>query len=308
MMATNNGVNPFFMPAQAASTTIVFADICRSTQLFELYGDARARQIEAEVLSLLIEAARKHEGEVVKTIGDEVMCRFPKPEKAVFSACEMQRSITRNPALSALNLAIRIGLHCGDVILEENDIFGDAVNTAARMAGLAKANQIITTQSTVDGLPAVMRHIVRNLGTTRVRGKKGPLAICEVIWQEDTSDLTTQFEVVKERTARPLHLLLTYHDRQLEVTAENQPFALGRNPNSHLIVETRFVSRNHASIEYSQGKFILTDSSTNGTYVFMNDGRKVFVHRESFPLYGEGKISLGQDSSESETIYFAFSE
>ncbi|MCP5421036.1 MAG: adenylate/guanylate cyclase domain-containing protein [Gammaproteobacteria bacterium] len=296
------------MSAQAATTTIVFADICRSTQLFELYGDARAREIEAETLSLLIEKAEKYEGEIVKTIGDEVMCRFSKPEKAVFSACEMQRAVTRSPSLSPLNLAIRVGLHCGEVILEDNDVFGDAVNTAARMAGLAKAQQIITTQSTVDSLPAIMRHTVRNLGAIPVRGKKSPLVVCEVIWQEDTSDLTTQFETIKERTGRPPRLSLTYNDRQLEITVENQPFSLGRNPKSHLIVETRFVSRNHASIEYRQGKFVLTDSSTNGTYIYMNDGRKVFVHRESFPLYGEGKISLGHDSSESETIYFTFPE
>lgn len=296
------------MSSQTATTTIVFADICRSTQLFERYGDTRARQIEADVLSLLIEKIHKYDGEVVKTIGDEVMCRFSQPEKAIFSACEMQRSITRDPTLSSMNLAIRIGLHCGAVIQEAHDIFGDAVNTASRMAGLSKANQIITTKATVEKLPKIMQSTVRHLGTTRVRGKKGPLAICEVIWQEDTSDLTTQFEVAKERTARPLHLLLTYHDQQHEVTAENQPFSLGRNPKSHLMVDTRFVSRNHASIEYSQSKFILTDSSTNGTYIFMNDGRRIFVHRESYPLYGEGKISLGQDNSESETIGFSFSE
>jgi adenylate cyclase len=89
---------------------------------------------------------------------------------------------------------------------------------------------------------------------------------------------------------------------------ENQPFLLGRNPRSDLTIDAKFASRNHAHIELSQGKFILTDSSTNGTYVHMRDGRRVFLRRESFPLYGEGMISLGQDSDDSEFIHYRFTE
>jgi len=295
------------MSRQSATTTILFADICRSTQLFELYGDVHARQIEAQVLALLTEKVEKYDGEVIKTIGDEIMCRFSGPEKAIFSASEMQRKVTRDESLAPLDIAIRIGLHCGKVILEDNDVFGDAVNTAARMASLAKAGQIITTQTTVDLLPAVMRRTIRNLGLAKVRGKKAQLAICEAIWQEDTSDLTSQFHVDgQEAPVKPLTLTLTYGDRLFEIKLENQPFSLGRNPRSDLTINAKFASRNHAHIELSQGKFILTDSSTNGTYVRIRDGRRIFLHRESFPLYGEGLISLGRDSDDSECIHFHF--
>ncbi|NJN46943.1 MAG: adenylate/guanylate cyclase domain-containing protein [Candidatus Competibacteraceae bacterium] len=297
------------MSRQSATTTVLFADICHSTQLFERYGDVRARQIEAQVLTLLAEKVKKHDGVVVKTIGDEIMCRFPGPERAIFSASEMQRAVTRDESLAPLNIAIRVGLHCGEVILEENDVFGDAVNTAARMASLSKAGQIITTQTTVDILPAIMRRTIRNLGLTKVRGKRAQMAICEVIWQEDTSDLTSQFTI--EGHEAPLHsatLILTYGARHFEIKVENQPFSLGRNPRSDLMIDAKFASRNHAHIELSQGKFILTDSSTNGTYVRMRDGRKIFLRRESFPLYGEGVISLGRDSDDSEFIHFRFSD
>ncbi|MEE4378906.1 MAG: adenylate/guanylate cyclase domain-containing protein [Candidatus Competibacteraceae bacterium] len=295
------------MSRQSATTTILFADICRSTQLFELYGDVRARQIEAQVLALLAEKVKKHDGEVIKTIGDEIMCSFTGPERAIFSASEMQRAVTRVESLAPLDIAIRIGLHCGKVILEDNDVFGDAVNTAARMASLAKAGQIITTQTTVDLLPAIMHRTIRNLGLAKVRGKKAQLAICEVIWQEDTSDLTSQFQVDGQE-APVKSLTLTYGERLFEINVENQPFLLGRNPRSDLTIDAKFASRNHAYIELSQGKFILTDSSTNGTYIRIRDGRRIFLRRESFPLYGEGLISLGRDSDDSEFIHYRFSE
>lgn len=292
------------MSSLGETATIVFADICGSTQLFEMHGDVRARQIEAKVLSLLIDNCKQHDGEVIKTIGDEVMCRFPNLEKAIMSACEMQRSVTSDPSLALLNVAIRIGLHCGEVLCEDNDIFGDAVNTAARMASLSKPHQIITTQVTVANLSGIMRRNIRNLGWAEVRGKREQMAICEVIWQEDTSDLTTQFEPGKGRAGKPVQLILTYQGQTFSVNADSQPFSLGRNPNSCLMIDTKFVSRNHAYIAYSHGKFNLTDSSTNGTYVYLPDVGKIFLHRESFPLYGEGKISLGQDSEVGEIVVF----
>jgi hypothetical protein len=54
------------------------------------------------------------------------------------------------------------------------------------------------------------------------------------------------------------------------------------------------VSRSHADIQYRQGKFILVDGSTNGTYLFLENGARYFVQREEFPLHDRGIICLGQ--------------
>ena len=158
--------------SQQVSATILFADICGSTRLFEQYGDVQARLIETRVLDKLTEETGVYGGVVIKTIGDELMCRFPSAEQAVKAACDMHRAIKNDPGLVKLNMAIKIGLHHGPVLVENNDVFGDAVNVAARMVSLSKADQIITTGETVGFLYDELRQITRNLGRSSVRGKQ----------------------------------------------------------------------------------------------------------------------------------------
>ncbi len=71
-------------------------------------------------------------------------------------------------------------------------------------------------------------------------------------------------------------------------------FTLGRGERNSLVVDRELVSRIHASIEFRQGKFILVDRSTNGTYLLLENGARFFVHREEFTLHGRGSICLGQ--------------
>jgi hypothetical protein len=73
------------------------------------------------------------------------------------------------------------------VLVEQDDLFGDAVNVAARMVSLAKADQIITTRETALCLPQDLEQMTRSLGRSRVRGKQEEIEIVEVIWQEASS-------------------------------------------------------------------------------------------------------------------------
>src|SRR5690349_16501574 len=115
-------------------TTILFADVSGSTKLFELRGDVIARQLIAAVLTALGEVAGRHGGRVIKTIGDEVMCAFPGAVNGLLASTDMQKRVAHDIAFAKENLAIRIGLHHGDALHEDGDVYGDAVNTAARMA------------------------------------------------------------------------------------------------------------------------------------------------------------------------------
>src|SRR4030067_2380229 len=132
----------------------MFADISGSTRLFETLGDATARIKVAECLDVLTDVVKRHNGIVIKTIGDEIMCTFPTADEAAKSACEMhevlQEDVTEGMSDTTTTLAIRVGMHFGPAILEGGDVYGDAVNVAARMAAQDKGGQIITTQSTVE--------------------------------------------------------------------------------------------------------------------------------------------------------------
>jgi len=300
---------------QQQPATVLFADISGSTHLFETYGDLRARQLEARVLDLLAVRTVAHQGTVIKTIGDEIMSRFPDAESGVQAACEMQHAIKNDSVLSDWGIAIRIGLHHGLVLIEKKDVFGDAVNIAARMVELAKPDQIIMTRETVGGLPPELRQITRGLGSSWVRGKQDAVQIAEVIWDESTS--LTQMSALTRRSDEDTQdvlrnlfyarLILSYRGQAHELVPSTGVFTIGRGLKNGLVIDRELVSRSHAAIEFRQGKFILSDHSANGTYLLLENGAGFFVRREEFALHGQGIICLGQAVSfeqSSDIIHF----
>ena len=132
---------------QQVSATVLFADICGSTRLFEEHGDWQGRQIESRVLELLKAKTAEFDGTVIKTIGDEIMSRFPDAERALSAARAMHAVLKEDTSLLEFNIAVKIGLQHGEVLVEQGDLFGDAVNVAARMVSLARADQTRRFQS-----------------------------------------------------------------------------------------------------------------------------------------------------------------
>jgi adenylate cyclase len=288
--------------------TILFADVSGSTRLFETRGDEVARRLIGNILVALAEVAARHGGRVVKTIGDEIMCTFPGPLHGLLAATDMQRRIKNDPEFARDNLAIRIGLHHGDALLENGDVFGDAVNTAARMAdkSLARRDQIVTTASTVYGITNTTGLRVRSLGQARVLGKQAPIEIVDVIWQEDLANVTTVQRVMQPAEAtHGARLNLRYKSLVFEVD-EGTSFSIGRDPTSSLVVETEWVSRNHALIEWKRGYFMLADRSTNGTWLKIGDADDLLVHRDEVHLRRSGTINLGQAHrlDDADLVYF----
>ena len=95
----------------------------------------------SQCVALLARVTMSNNGRVIKTAGDEIM--FPDVENAALAASDVARSagMTR----TTHGLQARVGLHFGMVLDEGDDIFGDTVNTAARIARLCKADQILAT-------------------------------------------------------------------------------------------------------------------------------------------------------------------
>ena len=140
------------------------------------------------VLVALADVAGRHGGRVIKTIGDEIMCTFPGPLHGLLAATDMQRRIKHDVDFVRDNLAVRIGLHHGDALVEDNDVFGDAVNTAARMAVARQARADRHHRAAPSsGVTNTTGLRVRALGSARVLGKQLPIEIVDVLWQEDTS-------------------------------------------------------------------------------------------------------------------------
>ena len=285
---------------------VLFADVSGSTSLYEKLGDQRAFAAVNGCLDVLRHLTTAHNGHVVKTVGDEIMCVFPDADTAVQAACEMQLMISANPPATGVRVGIRIGFHFGPVLEHNGDIFGDTVNVAARMTEIAQEQQIITTGATVALLPAIMRTGTRTLSHLSVKGKIEDVEVCEVLWQ-DSEDMTIMARnTYSGRSAEP-SLLLLHQGNQFVVNASHPYISIGRDAEAGIVIEDRRASRMHARIERRRDKFILVDLSSNGSYVTIKDESEIRLRREEVALRERGKISLGHPCKEDPTESIEFS-
>ncbi len=279
---------------------ILFADVSGSTALYEKLGDIEALRIITNCLNILINELSSHHGVLIKTIGDEIMCTFPSPADALEAACAMQLAIDRERPSGNRPIYIRIGFHYGDVICEGNDIFGDAVNVAARVTSITRARQILTTPAAVNELPAKLRSKVRQITRAEFRGKEEAIDVFQVSWEQDDT-MTTRIGLPQFRKPSEARheLLLRFHQQLTTINEQHKSIVLGRGDTCDLIIPSTFASRQHARIEFSFSKFVLADHSANGTYIRFSDNQVIHLVRQEIMLHGTGVISLGQPFSDS---------
>jgi adenylate cyclase len=277
---------------------ILFADVVGSTQLYESLGDDSARETVQRCVDCMKAATMEFGGDVIKTMGDEVMSTFATPDDAINAASHMQQKISAGnfSGKDDVHVAIRIGCHYGHVVVEERDIFGAAVHTANRMTSQAKAGQIITTAGTVELLSDDWQAVVRQIGVATLRGQSGEVGLYEVLWQpEEATSMLPKIDWAETPEAGRGKLLLQFQGKQLVLSADGvRAVTLGRADENDVTVKGNLISRIHARIELNKNKFVLIDESTNGTFVQSDDGEENYVRRDSVQLTGSGLIGLGR--------------
>ena len=191
-------------------------------------------------------------------------------------------------------IKIRIGMHFGPALLEGGDVFGDAVNVAARMAAQAKGGQIITTKTTIDLLDPVTQASSRFVDNAPIKGKKDVIQIYEIIWQE--SDVTTMATDVGNSAKNQdiVSLEVSYNQTSVTLNQDKPGLMMGRSKACDLPINEQLASRQHVKIELRRDKFFVIDQSTNGTHIKIDDGEESFLRREEMPINANGKISLGK--------------
>lgn len=116
--------------------------------------------------------------------------------------------------------------------------------------------------------------------------------------------------LLRELFSNQQRLFLTYHEKIKEVRSDDDGILIGRGTNSDLLVPSELASRKHARIVYRKGKFVVSDHSTNGTFIKSQNGKEVYIHGEDYPLTGSGFISLGESTAldNDHLIYFSCQE
>jgi len=286
---------------EKTNMAVLFADVNDSTKLYESIGDTAAFGNVREVVGLMKGITDAYNGRVVKTIGDGLMCVFPSADGAASAAGEMQRQIAQRPPLkSGKQLTIRVGFHYGPVIQDGEDVFGDSVNVAARMAGLALSGQAITDSDTVAALSSSLRDTMRQINALPVRGKAEEIEVYELMWQASVDRTVIPGRIaapsVPSRPSSGPTLKLVYRGREL---IARDTIYLGRDASNTMFIMDPMASRRHAKIELRAGKFVLVDQSSNGTFVIVGNSAEHRLKREEMILYSSGKIAFGHSIADS---------
>jgi adenylate cyclase len=295
------------MSEQLGEACVLFADVSGSTKLYEIAGDAVAHAAIEQCVNLMREKTLNAKGRVIKTIGDEVMSCFPTADAAADAAIEMQLAIAALPPVGNTQIGIRVGFNHGPIVERDGDVFGDAVNLAARLAGVATKGQIITARDTVMLMAPMLKAATRAITTIQVKGKAQEIQVYELIWQqsEDMTTLASHKSVYKAKNAK---LRLLVQGSEVVLSAERPAVSLGRDQSADVVIRERMASRAHGKIERRLDKFILTDHSANGTFITIEGDKELVLRREEFTLRGHGWIAFGQSRATASDVVEFFCE
>ena len=211
----------------APEHTFLFADLAGFTALTEAHGDEAAYTICREFTDSVAALAERSGGEVVKTIGDEVMIRAAHPEKAVEIGKQIVGSLAchRSPP-------VRVGMHTGAAVEDDGDYFGSAVNLASRVSGAAVPGEVLVTEATRAALPAGFPLSYR--GRRSFKNVTERIAVYAAAERRAGHELeidpVCRMAVDHERAARQIHR----HGRELYFCSEGCAAEFERRPERFL--------------------------------------------------------------------------
>lgn len=284
---------------------VLFADVVNSTRMFEILGDEEALALINRLHDALIDASKEFSASLVKKIGDALLLSFPSPVAAFLAASAMLDVLRDFEAPVATS--IRIGFHLGEVVEVGGDMFGDTVNVAAHVAKLAKPGAVAMTGPVAEALPPFLRKHLRRISSATLKGRQDPMPLLELVPEGQDEGLVTL--VGAGATYRDINpsLSLQYRGRDYTVNSQVPEIMLGRHSGSGLVLKNIDASRRHAKAFLRQGKILLADMSSNGTFVRMDNGHEVRLRREELILRGAGSIICGMATElnqESDLIRF----
>ena len=162
---------------------ILAADVAGYSRLMGADEEGTLARLTAHRRELFDPAIAKHRGRIVKTTGDGLLAEFASVVDAVRCAAEVQAGMAeRNAANDTPRLDFRIGINVGDIVMQDGDIFGDGVNIAARLEGIAKPGGIAISASVRDQLGDRLALDFEDMGDQSLKNIARPVRVFHVAW------------------------------------------------------------------------------------------------------------------------------
>jgi len=268
---------------------ILFADIGESTSLYERLGDTEAHRQISLSLKLMESAIVGSDGELLRTVGDAVLASFNNCDNAFYAARAIQQAHQHEM------LSVRVGFHYGDVIPDKGDVYGTAVNIAARVASFARLNEITLSADACNRLNSVNQASTHLIDAIELKGIEAPMEIHRIDWQADSAANTvvaSGVDLQKQSLRKPI-AKLTLGEHQVTVDESSPLLEIGRDESNSFALLADCVSRHHLQLRCKGGQIVLIDNSTNGTFINREGHNPLFVRRESLVLEGDGLLGVG---------------
>ncbi len=171
---------------------IMFTDLVGYSALSQK-NEALALELLEEHRGLLRPLFTQHNGKEIKTIGDAFLVEFASAVEAAQCAIDIQKALTAHTSVVApeRHIQVRIGLHVGDVVIEEGDVLGDGVNIASRIEPLAKPGGICLTESIAEQVRNKIDQPLELLGEKEIKGIKKPVTVYRLVlpWEKEAGFL-----------------------------------------------------------------------------------------------------------------------
>ncbi len=299
------------MEKQKEKVVVLFANISDSARIYELMGDDLATNVIKTCLSLMNQVTQDHMGDVINTIRDKINCIFWDASSAVSAAKSMNEAIDTHILEETdghVPVNLHIGIHAGSVQMEGNKIFGDTVNLVTKVTQTAKPREILITEVVFNDLDETLKASAQQSSVIHVKGGHKPLRLYEYVWEDfDTTLAIDRDKLSHLKQSRHIILELRIQNQIFELSNQIPRLYLGRQSQNEIVIPTKSASRFHAFIELRDSQIILSDNSSNGTFIYPKDARPYHVRQQEAYLEGSGALCLGEDGGVSAPLAVHYS-
>lgn len=168
--------------AERRLSAILAADVVGYSRLMGADEGGTLAQLKAHRRLLVDPRIKRHRGRIVKTTGDGMLVEFASVVEAVCCAVEVQHGMVKRNAEvpQAKRIEFRVGINVGDIIIDGNDIFGDGVNVAARLEGIAEPGGVYISRQVYDHIEGKLELRLRKLGPRELKNIARPVEVFAV--------------------------------------------------------------------------------------------------------------------------------
>lgn len=274
---------------------ILNAGVMGGQLLREKLGAAEANRAVERCLNRIERASVANGGKLLKTKDGEMSFSFDHLDKTIRAACDIQQKVDDLPPVSGIKLTVRGSLVCRPATLPTSD----AEAAAARLFSLSRAGQVMIDGATVKKFPPLLLARIRPIESGRSDGEPSSDNYWELLWRTGVSSTASPQSAPTMPAVSPgRRLRLCYGEREIFVDARHPAVTLGRDKHCDLVIRDTRASREHARIELHEGKFVLTDQSTNGTHLVSEDDGTQVIANGALELRGHGQIRFGKPASQ----------